>query len=96
MTSFTGNMCLLILWALQFNFGPVSFSKFQFSNYSPALSPNYQSFYILDNTIPLGVKGEAGEATLLSAYRSCNLTWQNPGPTAFWLFKKHSQQQSPD
>lgn len=98
MTSFTGNTCLLTLWALQFNFGPVSFSKSQFSNYSPALSLNCQPFYILDNRISPAVKEEAGEATLLSAYKSCNLTWQSPGPTAFWLFKKqqHSRQQSPD
>lgn len=89
-------MCLPILWALQFNFGPVSSSKFQFSNYSPALSLNCQSFYFWDNTIPLGIKQEAGEAALLSAYKSCNLTRQSPSPTALQLFKKqqHSQQQS--
>lgn len=57
-------MCLCILWPLQFNFGPVSSSKFQFSNYSPALSLNCQSYYILDNTTALGVKEEVGEAPL--------------------------------
>lgn len=36
--------------------------------------------------------------TLLSAYKSSKLTWQSPGPIAFWLFKKqhHSEQLSPD
>lgn len=39
----------------QFNSGPVSFGKLQFSNYSAAWSWNCQSLYILDNTIPLGL-----------------------------------------